>query len=291
MNKVGIDIFKEQINLLHLNQLNGTILQKAMYLLDLENNRVNSLIKEGRSRKRNRLVFRSETDEGVFYFKKYVNYSFLKFIQDLFRTSRAERAFEMSSFLVKHNINVVKPVLAISKTFDKSSLFVTEESKGVSLKEILKGEITKSDKSKLLNKLITTYSSLLKLKIYHRDPNLSNFLVEKGELVLIDMDDIRRKPFFSSINTFVNLEKLNRILLLCFVRNKDINFNNDDRIFILKSLFHNFYGRCDGNKLMKLLNWFTKFKMHRFLKQKNGVRKYLRGGTIKEIDSCLFGRC
>ena len=226
-----------------------------------------------------------------YYCKKYVNYNSLKIIQDFFRNHRAARAFKISHFLNNNNIKTVKPILVVYKTFSKSSVFITKECKGVSLENVFLKDMNEGEKYELIMKLIETYKSLVELKIYHRDPNLSNFLLLNGELILIDMDDIRKKlSVFPFINLLINLEKFNRILLLSYIRKKEINFNNEDREFIIKTLIKNFYNHINENFFLKFINLYTRLKMQKYLKKENGITRYLRGGTIEEVNNYLFSK-
>ncbi len=283
-----MDLIKK-IKIIFLDPPDDTVMRKALYYLDLTNyGKEPSLIKKKIASKRTRHVFKVEINGSNYFFKKYTNYSYLKIVQDFFRSNRAVRAFETALYLNRNNIETVIPVLTIYKFFGKSSIFVTKECKADSLKDIFLKDISDETKHKLVKKLAVLYNSLLKLGIFHRDPNLSNFLFSNDNIVLIDMDDIKKKKLFPFSKAFMNIEKLNRILLLSYVRKKDLSFNNNDRIFIIKSLIQKRFKIFNENFFLKILNRFTKFKMNKYLYKKNGIKSYLRGGTIKDVDCCLF---
>ena len=265
------------------------IMKKALYYLDLTSyGKEASLIKKKIATKRSRHVFKAEINGSIYFFKKYTNHSYLKIVQDFFRTNRAVRAFKTALYLNSNNIETVIPVLTIYRFLGKSSIFVTKECKADSLKDIFLKDISDEKKYKLIKKFVVLYDALLELGVFHRDPNLSNFLLLNDNIVLIDMDDIKKKKLFPFFKTFINIEKLNRILLLSYIRKKDLSFNNNDRIFIIKSLIQKRFKIFNENFFFKILNLFTKFKMKKYINKKNGIKKYLRGGTIKEIDSYLL---
>ena len=210
-----------------LEKVNNELLEKALYFLKLRdcNNDIH-LIKSKNAKKRTRHVFRFEVNGKTYFCKKYANNSFFKKIQDLFRNQRAIRALKLSVFLNNNNIHTIKPVLAATHKNNhifEDSIFISEECKGITIKNRLLKEITKQEKTELIENSTNFYISLINMNIYHRDPNLSNLMISQNELTLIDLDDIKRIPFYSFITLFFNLEKFNRILLLSYIRNKKIN--------------------------------------------------------------------
>ncbi len=277
---------------LFLEKIDKKLIEKALYFLELEDYKNDKdLIKQKNAKKRTRHIFRFKINEKVYYCKKYVNNNFFKIIQDFFRNQRAVRAFKLSVFLNNHSIQTIKPVLAVvdsNRFFHRASVIVTEESEGITIKKVLLNNVKKEDKQKILKKFINLYLRLIKMKIYHRDPNLSNFMFFQDELILIDLDDIRKFHWYSFGKLFRNLEKLNRILLLSFTRNKEINLNNKDRENIIKKLISNSYNRINQSKYLVMVNLFTRFKMKRFFNTQESINRYLYGGTIEEIDMYLF---
>ena len=286
--------FKSDANntVLFLEKIDNEILKKALYFLELEDYKNDkNLIKQKNAKKRTRQVFRFEINGKMYYCKKYVNNNFFKIIQDLFRNQRAVRAFKLSVFLNNHNIQTIKPVLAVNdgkRFFHRASVIITEECKGITIKKVLLNDIKEEDKQKLIEKCVNLYIKLIKMKIYHRDPNFSNLMLSQNELILIDLDDVRKIPFYSFRLLFRNLEKLNRILLLSYTRNKEINFNNQDRENIIKKLISNSYNRINQIKYLEMVNLYTRFKMKKHFKTHESISRYLKGGTIEEIDNYLF---
>ena len=278
--------------MLFLENPDDELLKKVLYLLELKDNtKTTGFIKEKVNKTRTRSVFRFEINGDTYYCKKYVNYSYLKMIQDFFRAPRAVRAFKISQFLNENSIKTAIPVLAVYKSFGKSSVFITKEGKGETLEDLLINEISEVDKSELLMKLINMYKSLVKLNIFHRDLNFSNLILFNEEFALIDMDDIRKIIILPSLHLFGFLEKFNRTLLLSSIyKEKDIKFNNENRIFVMKALINHFYNQKLATIIMKLLNLFTRYKMRRFFKKKNNVKRYLLGGTIEEVNNYLFSK-
>jgi len=206
---------KPNIKTLFLDEPDNELLQKALYLLDLkDDSKTSCFIKEKINKTRTRCVFRFDINGDTYYCKKYVNYSYLKMIQDFFRAPRAVRAFKISQFLNENSIKTAIPVLAVHKSFGKSSVFFTKECKGHSLEDLLINEISEVEKSELIMKLINMYKYLIKLNIFHRDLNFSNLILFNEEFALIDTDDIRKINFSPLFNLLIYLEKFNRILLL-----------------------------------------------------------------------------
>ena len=272
--------------------VNNELLEKALYFLKLSDckNDIN-LIKSKNAKKRTRHVFRFEVSGKTYFCKKYANNSLFKKIQDLFRNQRAIRAFKLSVFLNNNNIHTIKPVLAATYKNNfifEDSIFISEECRGITIKNRLLNEITKEKKNELIENSTNLYISLINMNIYHRDPNLSNLMISHNELTLIDLDDIKRIPFYSFITLFLNLEKFNRILLLSYIRNKKINFTNKEREEIIKKIIASRYKRIDQKRYLEMLNLFTRFRMKKHFKTPKRIKRYLKGETIKAIDDNLF---
>ncbi len=276
---------------LYQNKIDIELLEKAFYFLELEDNENDkNLLKYKNAKKRTRHVFRFEINKKIYYCKKYVNNNFFKIVEDFFRNQRAIRAFKLSIYLNNLSIQTIKPILAIvdsKRLFHRTSVLITEECKGITLKNTLLEEIKSEDKKNILEKIVQLYLKLIKMKIYHRDPNLSNFMLFENNLIIIDLDDIRKFSMYSFGKIFRILERFNEKLLLCFTRNKEIYLYNIDRVNIIKKLIDNSIYNIDNSKYFEMINLFTRFKMKKHFNSKENLKRYLNGGTVREVDRNL----
>jgi len=216
------------------------------------------LVKSKLARKRHRIVYRIEHDSRVYYLKKFKNNSLYFTFLDIIRTQRATRNLLVSHFLYKHDISTGKILFAMvdkRNIINHPSVMISEECEGISIKNLLLGEISEAQKKELLNMYIEIYVKMLQNRIYHRDPHFSNFMMEEGKLLLTDLDDVFIVPKFTLKLLKRNLKKLSRILLYVYIRprNKGINFNNADREYILKEIIRRYDPELEVNRMYKYL--------------------------------------
>ena len=233
------------------------------YLRDTKYEQHEDIVKYKIADKRCRFVYKTELDEKVYYIKKYVNRSVVKFIIDRFRTQRSVRSMFTFWFLKAKGIPTYEQLFALidkRRFFNRPSIIVSKECNGQTIKQLLQKEISPQEKSEIIEKWIELYVKLLRNNIYHHDPNLSNFIIEDNELKLIDLDDVFILPKISKRLLKKNLKKFNKILFLAHAREKNgnIDFDNNDRKFILKEILLRYNKNISKKEFMNFLNRKTK---------------------------------
>jgi len=218
------------------------------------------------AKKRCRFVYKINCCSENYYVKKYVNRDAIRVIQDLFRTQRAIRSMFTCWHLEHNKIPTYEQLFAlidISKIFNRPSVIVSKECKGKTIKHLLKEDISEDRKSEIIEMLINLYVKMLKVNVYHCDPNLSNFILENGVLKLIDIDDVRVLPYISYRLLKKNLMKFNKILFLVYSREKNgnIDFNNADREYILQEVIRRYDPNIPVSKLLKYLDRKTRIPL------------------------------
>ncbi len=213
-----------------------------------------------------RFVYRITCCSEIYYVKKYINRDVIKVIQDLFRTQRAIKSMLTYWQLKRRKIPTYQQLFALvdkRRIFNRPSVVVSKECKGKTIKQLLKEDISEVRKSEIIEMLINLYAKMLKANIYHHDPNLSNFILENGELKLIDLDDVKVLPYISSRLLKKNLKKFNKILFLVYSRQKNgnINFNNSDREYIIQEIIKRYDPDISVDKLIKYLDRKTKIPL------------------------------
>ena len=221
-----------------------------------------------------RFVYKTELDSETYFVKKYVNRSIVKVFLDLLRTQRSVVSMLTFWHLRSKGIPTYEQLFALidrRKVFNRPSLVISKECKGRTIKQLLQTEISGDDKAGLLEQWIELYVKLLKGHVYHHDPNLSNFILEDGVLKLIDLDDIRVYPCISDRLLKKNLKKFNKILFLAYTREKNgnIDFNNEDREYIIQEVIKRYDNKLPLKKYLNYLERKTKipvFEIKRLVK-------------------------
>lgn len=174
--------------------------------------------------KRDTKVYKYKHDNQTYYIKAYLHKK--KKLKNYFRY-KAFRNIKITKSLMDNEIPVFKPYISISyKNFPSPnrSLFITREFKGVSATEFL---LDNHENTELKNKFIKDMAYICS-KMYNNgfvqgDPNLDNIMVklhsnegrEQSELdiVLVDVDGIKKWPFLTENMVIKNLAKFNALII------------------------------------------------------------------------------
>ncbi len=268
---MNCELLKNSKTIIYFEKQNKDLIEKAKYFLDRENIDKTNLVKSQHGSTRDRIVYKAEVNNEVFYFKRFVNHSMWKVIQDLFRSQRATRAMFLRKKMYNHQIacyDIRFAMIDTHRIFNRPSMIVTKEYRGKSISDKLAEGLSKEEKRQVLDKLVNFYVKMLKNGFYHGDPNFTNFIIEDNEIKLIDIDDITHH---SKINTFMlkrNLMKFNRILLFLSIRpkNQKLDFSNKDREYIIKEIIKRFNKELNHDKLWNWLERKSNVKIHEVTK-------------------------
>ena len=170
---------------------------------------------------------------------------FVRLFFDLFRRSRALRAFYLGHALLGRHIYTALPLAAIEKRrwgFLTDSILITEQVEGLHLNKFLNrylkdsnnGEVSvnlpESARKRLAQQVLWQLGRLLRRlheeKFAHRDLKASNVLVhwngaldQPPQLILVDLDGVKKVMRVTSRMQFRGLMRLNVSLLECPVVN------------------------------------------------------------------------
>lgn len=246
--------FAPNIIIYYQDKLDKELLTKTIYFLTSEDNIENiNIVKPNKAG----YVFKAEINDKIYYFKKYQNKNFLKIIKDFFRPERAVRSLKISIHLKRKNIPTVEPILAvvfIRSPIKKKSIFVTEDFDGTELRKYITNKIPFEAKKQILSKIVNLYCQLLKNHFYHQDPDLQNFLIKQNRIVLVDVDSIRKFPFFTWKIILKNLINFNQQLIKVVTIDKNSNFTKEDRDYIIRNILKNLRKNIDLQETIDFLN-------------------------------------
>ena len=223
------------------------------------------IVKYKENKARIRMVYKCETNEGIYFCKKYINTVFAKALQDIFRSQRGLRNLLTYYRLKKLNIKTYDILFSMQDNTShifRPSLILTAEHKGQSLLDFFNSNTSEMDKQKIIKNFIVFYVDMLKKGIYHRDPNLSNFIIENDDIKLIDLDDI----YFPYVNRLsllkMNLKRFNYFFLITLLQqdNFDLSLSNYDREQIIKTIIRMFNPKLNIKKIWKYLDKKTILK-------------------------------
>jgi hypothetical protein len=152
--------------------------------------------------------------------KRYRSKSFWDSVKDLFRPSRARRAFERAFLLQHHNIPTATPVAAGEKRccrWLRESYLISAEIPNV--RTLWDAKMATKDPRQmrlLVRQLAATMARLHDAGFSHSDPNLANFLVcgddsRSLQLVVIDLDNVRPHQRVSLRRAAKDLRRLLRV--------------------------------------------------------------------------------
>lgn len=162
-------------------------------------------------------VFKLNSEANTFYIKYYTPLKIAKIIKNQFREVEALRHYNTAMALQTAGIPTVLPVMAIVRKKNrlyKESIFVMEEVKGDTLERyVQKNRPGNIFRQETVKQLADIYAKLANSYLLHQDPSFYNFVIREKykdslELVVIDVDNIYKLPFFPEKAITFNLVKL-----------------------------------------------------------------------------------
>jgi len=194
-------------------------------------------------------VYKLEFDHCTYYVKSYKFRAIGKFLKNLFRPAEAVRYYKTALKLMQLDIEVAKPVLALTcrkALFLVDSILVLEEVSGADLSTYLNQVTTKKAREIIIKKLAVIWSKLIHHKFLHLDPRLVNFIIydkaDEVHIKLIDIDSVMRLSLLPFKMILVkNLTRLNRRLL------------NEFTAFEIDLFFEEFIKNCQKEMKVSLL--------------------------------------
>lgn len=199
------------------------------------------LIEPFKGRPRHR-VYLIEHNNNLYYAKKFLP----KNLRDRFFQSRAERCYKISNQLSASGFKVVKPsfVLNYHKDFKHESVFVTEKTTGISIKDFFSSNVAQSEKEAVFQSLILTLGTFLKNNFFHNDSVLANFFIDPKQIpykiIFLDFDSISRHLWISKKKAFHVLSMLHYSAYEFLVKFDQKAYSHDKVLHYLK-LFLNSY--------------------------------------------------
>ncbi len=167
---------------------------------------------------------------------------FWKIIVDCFRPSRPMRAFKLGHALLTRRIATALPLAALERRFGPvllDSILITEAVNCPRLHDFLNAYLARpptggaslsaSEQMALAQAVLWQMGRLLQKlhdnRFAHRDLKANNMLVrwspgESPQIVLVDLDGLRRRPVMTQKRRFQGLMRLNVSLLKCPVVNR-----------------------------------------------------------------------
>ena len=150
---------------------------------------------------RNTEVARAEWNGTAVYIKRYRRKNFAQSVKDIFRPSRARRAFECAFALNEHGVATPPPIavgeVRIGRKLNESFLITREVPNAKTLFEHRALAKHRGQTRVLVRALARTLAKLHDADFSHSDPNFSNWLVAgppfpEPKLLAIDLDGVRR---------------------------------------------------------------------------------------------------
>ena len=213
-------------------------------------------------------VFNFTYQNKEYYLKNYSQQGLKKDLKNLVRPVEAIRYFKISCGLLAESIPVVKPALAVEfrvNMLRKDSLFLTEGVAASNLYDfLLKDEVSQKFKEQAVKESAFLFAQLYQNNFHPGDPNLENILItdKQQELILVDVDNIKRYPLLPKILVLRNLAKFNA---LAYKNNENWNQNYRE-IFLsnclkrldFKQEIAESIARVDDLTVKRLINWDRK---------------------------------
>jgi tRNA A-37 threonylcarbamoyl transferase component Bud32 len=170
---------------------------------------------------RNTEVVRAEWQGLVVYIKRYRQKNLAQSVKDVFRPSRARRAFECSFVLNERSVATPLPVavgeVRAGRRLKESFLITKEVPNAKTLFEHRALAKNLAQTRVLMRALAHTLAKLHDAGFSHSDPNFSNWLVAgapfpRPSLVAIDLDGVRKAGFVSAKAAANDLYRLVRYM-------------------------------------------------------------------------------
>ena len=218
---------------------------------------------------------------------------FWKIIVDCFRPSRPMRAFKLGHALLTQRIATALPLVALERRFGPvllDSILITEAVNYPRLHDFLNmylarppaGDVSLSPKQQMaLAQAVLWRMGRLLQKLHdnrfaHRDLKANNMLVrwspgELPEIVLVDLDGLRRKPLITEKRRFQGLMRLNVSLLKCPVVSRAGRLR-----MLLGYLRRPGCGRINFKPYWRVLEQWSKRKLQQQIRSRRHAQHALR---------------
>ena|SRR5437867_4758042 len=170
---------------------------------------------------RNTEVARAEWNGTAVYIKRYRRKNLVQTVKDIFRPSRARRAFECAFALNGHGVATPPPIAVgearIGRQLKESFLITKEVPYSKTFFEYRALAKHKAEIRILMRALARTLAKLHDAGFSHSDANFSNWLVTgpafpQPNLLAIDLDGVQRKRFVSAKGAAKDLHRLVRYM-------------------------------------------------------------------------------
>lgn len=240
--------YTKEIKILYVDNLIEEILEKMVDFISNHDTRNLTLIKVKKETK----VYKFKYNNHIYYIKAYLHKK--KKLKNYFRY-KAFRNIKITKSLIESGIPVFTPYLSISYRnlpFPNNSLFITEEFEGINASDFLLENYGNLElKKRFIEKIAYIWSKLYKNGFIQGDPNLDNVMVrtnynkEKGQkeemdIVLVDVDSIRKWPLILDNMVIKNLAKFNSLTIRNLSKYNKTLISCEDRKFFLEEFLKHY---------------------------------------------------
>jgi hypothetical protein len=228
-----------------------------------------------------REVYTLEINDEIYYIKKFYPLAFKQQLKYHSLMSRGLQNFLLSQRLIAAGFNTPQPLFALVKhrgLFHNESIFVTNESKGVPLKELAISEVETGIKENIMLHFARTMGLLYKKGFIQTDTNLGNFLVEFSRtgcrLIFVDMDMIFYKPLFNTRDVLKSIARF----WAYFYKGLDKHQMND-QFSVQKMIFY-------SHIILLSYNSYIKIKSIMYIDKK--IKRHLNKWGIQALNNSIF---
>lgn len=154
-----------------------------------------SLMKDGNST----TVAQFNLNGKICVIKRYNLNSLWQKIKYLFKTSRAAKCWRNSLMLRMIGVETPRPFIIIEERLfgllRQKAYFVCEKIEAPNLLESLNGDqFNSSELGQIITKFRNLFQIMIDYKISHGDMKASNFIYHNGQLIVLDLDGMKRHP-------------------------------------------------------------------------------------------------
>ncbi len=131
--------------------------------------------------------------------KRYNLNSLWQKVKYLFKTSRAAKCWRNSLMLRMIGVETPRPFIIIEERLfgllRQKAYFVCEKIEAPNLLESLNGDqFNSSELGQIITKFRNLFQIMIDYKISHGDMKASNFIYHNGQLIVLDLDGMKRHP-------------------------------------------------------------------------------------------------
>ncbi len=224
-------------------------------------------------------VYRWDLNKKTYFIKKYADKNWKRRLRNIFRQAEARRVVGVMKNLDEIGVDALPVIFAgefSENIFLKKSLTVSASVSGTDLEFFFNNVEDFERRGKVIDLLAENYARMLDNKFVNGDPSLSNFFLtdnsESRDLVLIDLDNVKKYPVLPAYFMKKNLSKL-----IAIIYARETKMEYEEKLKLLKKILNRLYDDpyCLIEDIMaQVCSRLKKWELHHLIDKNSNLHSF-----------------